>query len=223
MKIRFITVFTLVILTLFSGAHLFSSSSQWKDSDYNRYNYKSFYNLSMVNKEVVKGSIDYKLLNAAVFYSTNEMRLRHGRRVFKYSPALEKAAFDHSVDMVRYNFFSHFSTVQGKRRMVHRLRIVGITNSWSAENIANTFARNETYLQVAKKLVKGWMNSPGHRKNILNRRYTYLGCGSYYYYNPRWSSYMWFKSTQNFSSKYGKKINAKSETKQKPKDPFEGF
>lgn len=36
----------------------------------------------------------------------------------------------------------------------------------------------ETYLSFAQKTLKGWMNSPGHRRNILDKDYTHCGCGT---------------------------------------------
>lgn len=56
-----------------------------------------------------------------------------------------------------------------------------------------------TYSEMAKSVVEGWMNSPGHRANILNPNYLYLGCGSAPYENNIGSySITYFKLTQNF-------------------------
>ena len=60
---------------------------------------------------------------------------------------------------------------------------------------------NPTYWSLASLLVEGWMNSSGHRRNILNPEYKYLGCGAWPYNNPEWPTYKWFKSTQDFSNK----------------------
>ena len=49
-------------------------------------------------------------------------------------------------------------------------------------------------------VVKGWMASPGHKRNILDKDFKYLGCGSYYYKDPEWVDLFNAKSTQNFSS-----------------------
>jgi uncharacterized protein YkwD len=56
-----------------------------------------------------------------------------------------------------------------------------------------------TYFEYAQRVVEGWMNSPGHRENILNPDYKYLGCGSACYDNQRNGySMLYFKLTQNF-------------------------
>ena len=52
-----------------------------------------------------------------------------------------------------------------------------------------------SYHDYAKIVVEGWMNSPGHRKNILNPDYVYLGCGCKEYEKQ---GMLYFKLTQNF-------------------------
>ena len=84
--------------------------------------------------------------------------------------------------------------------MTDRLKSVGIEGGYRAENIAISNEINPTYWSFALKLVDQWMNSEGHRKNILNSNYNYLGCGTYYY-KFEYGKYYYFKSTQNFSSK----------------------
>lgn len=56
-----------------------------------------------------------------------------------------------------------------------------------------------TYLEYANTVVDAWMNSPGHRANILNPGYLYLGCGcaKYEKKEPNYSM-LYFKLTQNF-------------------------
>ena len=51
------------------------------------------------------------------------------------------------------------------------------------------------YYEFAKNAVEGWMTSPGHRKNILNPDYEFLGCGSASYEKQ---GILYFKLTQNF-------------------------
>ena len=52
-----------------------------------------------------------------------------------------------------------------------------------------------SYLEYAKNVIVGWMNSHGHRKNILNSDYEYLGCGCEKYEKQE---ILYFKLTQNF-------------------------
>jgi uncharacterized protein YkwD len=117
-----------------------------------------------------------------------------------HSSKLEKSAFGHSKDMVDYNFYSHTSPLSGKSSMSDRIELVGADCYSCAENIANFFLKKPSYWELANGLVNAWMNSDGHKKNILNPAYNYLGCGAYHYVNTEWQDYFWVKSTQNFSN-----------------------
>lgn len=58
-----------------------------------------------------------------------------------------------------------------------------------------------TYEEFAREIVNGWMNSQGHRQNILNPQFKYLGCGAVMYKkkdNNLLPSILQFKVTQNF-------------------------
>ena len=56
-----------------------------------------------------------------------------------------------------------------------------------------------TYYDYAKNVVEGWMNSTGHRANILNPEYEYLGCGCEKYEKQgNEHTMLYFKLTQNF-------------------------
>lgn len=221
MKALLFTAF-LVLMTSapFAGA--------WKASDYAKYTYKKFAASSLGEKEIQPGKIDYGLLNAAIFYATNKQRKKHRLAVFDHSKALGKAAFGHSKDMVKHKFFSHASKVSGKKTLSKRLKKVGVNNSYAAENIANSFAidliagkgfyspsqnggyfsykykgkpiKFHTYRSLAQSIVEQWMNSKGHRENILNPKFKRLGCGAYFSQASSLDEVPRFLATQNFSS-----------------------
>jgi len=188
----------LLLLPMFSFGQV--GLHDWDNSFYEKYKPSKFKNLEIAHQVIDTNNIDYELFNAAVFYCTNIQRTKYGKNPFKYSELLEKAAQDHSKNMVNHNFFSHTSTVRGKTSMTDRLNSVGIKKGYQAENISYNYESNPTYWTFALKLVDQWMNSEGHKKNILNSNYNYLGCGTYYYKNVEWKEYFWVKSTQTFSS-----------------------
>lgn len=196
---------TLIITALIIGLSVLSTAQlklhKWNNDHYETYTYETFRKLDIVNQKIDPKNIDYKLFNAAIFYRTNIERVEHKKDRFIHSSALEKCAQDHSKNMVKKNFYSHTSPVKGMENMSQRLESVGITNVYSGENIYDKFEREPTYWSFASSLVKGWMDSKGHKRNILNSNYKYLGCGVCYYYNKEWTEYFWVKSTQNFSSK----------------------
>lgn len=100
----------------------------------------------------------------------NAIRREHGLLELEVMQPLVEAARSHSEDMVRLVFFGHESPSgllpvdRVKARGVHYLRL--------AENITFNDA-----VDAVRKAVESWMNSPGHRKNILDDAYTHTGVG----------------------------------------------
>lgn len=81
---------------------------------------------------------------------------------------LSAAAADHSRDMNELNFFDHVSPVAGKEQFFQRAANFG--TSARSENIALGHP-------TAAAVVDGWINSPGHRANILDPLVTRMGLG----------------------------------------------
>jgi uncharacterized protein YkwD len=220
-----------ILLFVFLANDYSGGFDTWSDSDYDIYDYESFATMPAANGRIDMNDINYPLLDAAIFYETNRRRVRQNRQPFKHSPALEKAAIGHSRDMVSYKFFSHSSPVEGKETMVKRLALVGISNAATGENIAEAFGieyeagkpvytppqnggyfsykykgepiQNHTYLGLAKEALDMWMHSPGHRANILNPAFTYLGVGAAHYNDANFFKMDSFKLTQDFASSKG--------------------
>jgi uncharacterized YkwD family protein len=103
-----------------------------------------------------------------VFDLTNAERAKAGLKPFAASDALTKTARLKSQDMTDKHYFDHNSPTYGSPfDMMHQL---GITYSTAGENIAE----GQT---SAQQVMTDWMNSPGHRANILNKNYTNIGVG----------------------------------------------
>lgn len=130
------------------------------------------------NKEVLEGE---SVMN---FHFTNGFRVYHGQKILKWCDDAAKAAKLHSQDMADNNYFSHES--QDGKEFSERLNKQGIGWSGCAENISA--GRNSGLMTY-----DGWVNSSGHRKNMLND-YDFLGVGVGY--NEK-SSYGWY-FTQDF-------------------------
>ena len=86
-----------------------------------------------------------------------------------WDDALASVAYLHSVDMDQRDFFDHVNpSGQGPGQ---RFAAAGITGLWTwGENIARG---QRTPVEV----MTAWMNSPGHRANILDENFTLLGVG----------------------------------------------
>lgn len=107
---------------------------------------------------------------AATLCLVNVERRRRGRKKLLPAPRLRHAATAHSADMVRRKYFRH-ERVPGGPKLVTRLRKAGYRGRTYAENIGSG-STNPPALQV-----RAWMNSPGHRANILHPRLRYAGVG----------------------------------------------
>ena len=100
----------------------------------------------------------------------NHERARRGMRPLRLNKRLSRASTIHSLKMVRKRYFEHGNFVA---RIVNA-RYVTRRQAWSlAENIAWGTGSLATPAQT----VRAWMHSPGHRANILNRRFRDIGIG----------------------------------------------
>ncbi len=195
-KYSFFIVY-LLILSIFKGQVVLYN---WSEKDYLKYDLDEFQKLSEINEPIITDSVDHRFLSACIFYATNIERKRYNKSLLNYSKYLEQAAQIHSQNMVKHNFYSHTCKIKGQKTMVDRLKLVGIENAYMGENICYFFLDNPSYWSMAVGMVDGWMNSKGHKENILNKNYKYLGCGIQYYYESEWPNTLYVKSTQNFSS-----------------------
>ena len=175
----------------------------WSDRLYNRYDHKSFRKFKPAGQAIERGKLDRSLLAAAIFYTTNEQRAKHNLPPLVFYGALAEAAAEHSSAMMHRNFFSHNNPADKKGRTPdERFKQHKIPLGEWGENIAKTPVdekKGETYLAFAKKLVKQWMNSREHRKNILDPGFKYLGCGVAAAKGK--DGFFYIASTQDFSSK----------------------
>ncbi|MEV6932396.1 CAP domain-containing protein [Dactylosporangium sp. NPDC051485] len=97
---------------------------------------------------------------------TNSVRTRAGCGPVTPSAGLSNAAWQHSWDMAGRGYFSHGSPGGGSPGT--RVRAAGYRWSAYGENIA-------WGQPTAQAVMNAWMNSPGHRANILNCRFRNVG------------------------------------------------
>lgn len=104
---------------------------------------------------------------AQVVALTNQQRLAHGCPALRDDPRLRAAAIGHSVDMRARDYFAH--NTPGGVTPWTRIEAQGYSDP-SAENIAMG-------QQTPQAVVDAWMNSPGHRANILSCSSKAIGVG----------------------------------------------
>lgn len=98
----------------------------------------------------------------------NEIRVENGLKALTYDWELSRVARFKSQDMKDNNYFAHNSPVYGTPFQM--IKNFGISYRTAGENIAKGYA-------TPQAVVNGWMNSSGHRANILNASYTRIGVG----------------------------------------------
>lgn len=111
-------------------------------------------NISLQEKEVIR--------------LVNLERKKRGLAPLKNNPQLSKVARYKSQDMISKNYFSHQSPTYGSPFKM--MQSFGIRFTAAGENIAMG-------QKTPQQVMNAWMNSPGHRSNILNPRFTQIGVG----------------------------------------------
>jgi uncharacterized protein YkwD len=115
------------------------------------------------------------VVRAAILCLHNQVRAERGLPALRENAKLRKAAVAHSADMVRRGFFEH--TAPGGVSMVDRIfaaRYASNNVGWAlGENLAWGTGR----LATPRLVMRAWMDSPGHRANVVKRAYRELGIG----------------------------------------------
>ncbi|TDL92658.1 sporulation protein [Vibrio vulnificus] len=99
---------------------------------------------------------------------TNAEREKQGLAALKIDTELSKVARIKSQDMKDKNYFDHNSPTYGSP--FDMMKQFGISYKTAGENIAQG-------QQTPEEVVQAWMNSQGHRENIMNSSFTHIGVG----------------------------------------------
>ncbi|MEG0260576.1 MAG: CAP domain-containing protein [Lysinibacillus sp.] len=111
---------------------------------------------------------DVNAFEQQVVTLTNAERKKAGLAPFQMDTKLMAAAREKSLDMQKNNYFSHTSPTFGSP--FDRMKALGISYKSAGENIAKG-------QRTPEEVVKAWMNSPGHRANIMSTSFTHIGVG----------------------------------------------
>lgn len=111
---------------------------------------------------------DIKTAESEVIRLVNIQRVNNGLPKLTANWQLSRIARYKSQDMINKNYFSHISPTYGSP--FNMMENFGLKFSAAGENIAMG-------QQTPSSVVTAWMNSPGHRANILNPSYTQIGVG----------------------------------------------
>lgn len=148
-----------------------------------------------------------KEIEQAILKYTNQERKNNGVPELKWDGKLAEVARSHSLDMVQNDFFSH-TNQKGEDPTARALRIgynvhKELGGGWFSDGIAENIGKmpigsvqgvgyvSSDADSIAKAQVNSWMDSQGHRQNILDSKYSNLGVGVAY-------DGQYYVSTQNF-------------------------
>lgn len=136
-------------------------------------------------------SIENERVERLIINRTNQVRRNHQLSTLSRGDVPSRFAEQHSRDMGEYGFFSHNGPngTSARQRMerigqscggpasenVHRAPLVSNVRIYGSEETVNVYDESE----LAVYAVQGWMNSPGHRENMLDNRWTRTGVGVY--------------------------------------------
>lgn len=102
-----------------------------------------------------------------VFDLINKQRANNGLQALKVDNEVQRVARIKAQDMVDNNYFAHKSPIYGSP--FNMLKSFKISYKTAGENIAGNSSNSGA--------VTSWMNSSGHKANILNSNFNYTGVG----------------------------------------------
>ncbi|MGR3466963.1 MAG: CAP domain-containing protein [Shimia sp.] len=138
------------------------------------------------------GDYDDRLFDRALRYYANRERCQRDLRALRGDPNLRLASAAHSRWQASVQTLSHTSDLRGREEPADRVAAVGYDYRTVAENLARVplydfegqrfriegecrFRRangaritRQSYGEAARYITRGWMNSPGHRRNLLS-------------------------------------------------------
>lgn len=146
--------------------------------------------------------INQRLFARVVTEYTNYYRCQDGQKKLKIVSGLNGAAVSHSENMAKYLVLSHQTRARGEETLQKRYKRNRVRIRAGAENITQDFLFNtgrsrylikdreachfeqggqrvpvHTYASLGQQVVKDWVESPAHRKNSLNAKYSRAGAG----------------------------------------------
>jgi uncharacterized protein YkwD len=119
------------------------------------------------------GTVSLKTIERTMLAQHNRARAERGLPRLCVHPKLQKSARAHSADMIQRDYFSHNTKGRNEgpckriRRYGYRWRKCGENSAWGSGRLSSPNSR-----------FQAWMNSSGHRANILNRGFREVGIGA---------------------------------------------
>jgi uncharacterized protein YkwD len=121
------------------------------------------------------GQAGKRAILRATLCTINAERGRYGLAPLRLNRRLAAAAAAHAGDMDARNYFSHDSLDGGS--FVDRIRRAGYLKGARSWTVGENLAWGSRGRAAPQRITQSWMNSPGHRENILNSSFREIGIG----------------------------------------------
>jgi uncharacterized protein YkwD len=125
--------------------------------------------------DVVPAADNVAVVGQATLCLLNQQRAAHGVGALAENAMLSSASTGYSQRMVAQSFFAHESPDGGT--LVGRLTGAGYLGGDDAWVVGENIGWGQGTLATPRSMVDAWMNSPGHRENLLSGDYTEVGLG----------------------------------------------
>jgi uncharacterized protein YkwD len=127
------------------------------------------------NADVMPDGANDGAVRTAILCLHNKLRAERGLPQLRENAKLRRAAAAHSQDMVARGYFEH--TAPSGATMVDRI----IAARYASRNVGWALGENLAWgtgrLATPREIMRAWMDSPGHRANIVKRSYREIGIG----------------------------------------------
>jgi uncharacterized protein YkwD len=127
------------------------------------------------NADLAPNAGNLDKIRVAVVCLHNQVRVRNGLPLLKGNTRLRRAAEAHSADMVAKRYFAHDS--QSGASMVDRILGAGYVREDQGWLLGENLEWGTGSLATPRGAIQAWMDSPGHRANLLKRGYRHMGVG----------------------------------------------
>src|SRR2546423_1039627 len=118
-------------------------------------------------------------LESGLVHQIDDLRRAHGLKPFVSSPRLTAAAMQHTREMGIDGYFEHesFDSTEFWKRIARWYPSKG----WSSWSVGENLLYSSPDVATAASGVRDWMNSPGHRANLLSRSWREIGIAAIHF------------------------------------------
>lgn len=127
------------------------------------------------NRDVHPADVRGAVVKKATLCLLNRRRASRGVRKLRHNRRLASAARAHAADMVSRDYFAH--TTPNGVSFLDRILKTNYATASSGYAVGENLAWGSYQLGTPRLIVRAWMRSPGHRRNILDGRFREIGIG----------------------------------------------